>query len=115
MLINYFDSIFKELNILIDQNLLNYGSMFDNSIIAAVHKHKRHPSILKIKEKVKKRPFYFYHINPDKMLKILQDVDSKKGIQQGDTPVRIIKENKFTFSKILLEVFNFYIGNNSFP
>ena len=115
MFISYFDSIFKELNILIDQYLLNYGSMFDNSIIAAVHKHKRHLSILKIREKVKKRPFYFYHINPDKMLTILQDVDSKKGIQQGDTPVRITKENKFTLSKILLEVFNFYIGNNNFP
>ena len=51
---NYFNSIVKELNILIDQNLLYDASIFDDPIIAAVHKYKRHPSILKIKEKVKK-------------------------------------------------------------
>ena len=49
------------------------------------------------------------------MLKILQNIHSKKATQQGDIPVRIIKENKFTFSKILSEMFNFYIDNNSFP
>ena len=48
------------------------------------------------------------------MLKILQNIDSEKATQQGDIPVRIIKENKFTFSKILSEMFNFYIDNNTF-
>ena len=38
------------------------------------------------------------------MLKILQNIDSKKATQQGDIPVGIIKENKFTFFK-----FNFYL------
>ena len=47
---NYFNSIDDELSIPIDQNLLNDMSSFDDSIIAAVHKYKRHPSILKIKE-----------------------------------------------------------------
>ena len=52
--------------------------------------------ILKIKEKVKKHDlFSFYHVNPDKMLKILQNIDSKKAAQQG--------------------VFNFYIDSNTFP
>ena len=50
------------------------------------------------------------------MLKILQSFDSKKATQQGDIQkVRIIKENKFTFSKVLSEIFNFYIDNNTFP
>ena len=50
--------------------------------------------------------FSFYHVNLHKILKILQ----------GDIPVRIIKENKFTFSKILSEMFNFYNdSNNTFP
>ena len=51
---NYFNSIVKELNIPIDQNLLNDVSVFDDPITAAVHKYKRYPSILKTKEKVKK-------------------------------------------------------------
>ena len=59
--------------------------------------------------------FSFYHVNPDKMFKILQNVDSKNATQQVDIPVRIIKKIKFTFSKILSEMFNFYIDNNTFP
>ena len=46
----------------------------------------------------------FYHDN----------IDVKKATQQGDIPVRIIKKNKFTFTKILSEMFNFYIDNNTF-
>ena len=113
---NYFNSIVEELNIPIDQNLLNDASLFDDPIIAAIHKYKRHPSILKIKEQLKKDDlFSFYHVNPDKMLKIIENTDSKKATQHGDIPVRIIKENKFIFSKVLSEIFNFYIDNNTFP
>ena len=57
---------------------------------------------------------FFNHVNPDKMLKIPQNTDSKKVTQQGGIPIRIIKENKFTFSKLLSEMFNFYIDNNTF-
>ena len=48
---NYFNSIVEELNIPIDQNLLNDASLFDDPIIAAVRKYKRHSSILKIKDR----------------------------------------------------------------
>ena len=97
---NYFNSIVKELNIPINQNLLNDASIFDDPVIAAAHMYERHPSILKIKEKVKKHDLFpFYHVNPDKMLNILQNIDSKKATQQGDIPVRIMKESKFTFFK----------------
>ena len=57
---NYFNSIVEELNIPIDQNLLNDASLFDDAIIAAVHKYERHPSILKIKEKLKKHDLFFF-------------------------------------------------------
>ena len=57
---NYFSSIVKELNIPIDQNLLNDASLFDNPIIAAIHKYERHPSILKIKEKLKNMTFFLF-------------------------------------------------------
>ena len=48
------------------------------------------------------------------MLKITENIDSKKATQQGDIPVRIIKENKFNFSKVWSEIFNSYIDNNIF-
>ena len=113
---NCFNSIVKKLDISIDQDLFNDASIFDDTIIAAVYKYKKCLSILKIKEKVKRHDlFSFYRVNPDKMLKILQNIDSKKATQQCDIPVRIIKENKFMFSKILSEMFHFYIDNNTFP
>ena len=59
--------------------------------------------------------FSFYQVNPDKISEILQNIDSEKATQQDDIPVRIIKENKYTFSKILSEMFNFYIDNDIFP
>ena len=95
--IDVFNNCFnKELNIYVGQNLLYDASIFDDPIIAAGHKYKRHPSILKIKVKVKKYDhFSFYHVNPDKCLKFS------------------IKENKFTFSKILSKMFNFYIDKYS--
>ena len=51
-----------------DQNLLNDASVFDDPITSGVHKHKRHLSILNIKEKVKKcELFSFDHVkNPPK-------------------------------------------------
>ena len=49
------------------------------------------------------------------MLKIIENIDSKKAAQHGNIPVRIIKENKFIFPKVLSEIFNFYIDNNTFP
>ena len=55
---NCFNSIVKELNVPIDQNLLNDASIFDDPIIAAVHKYRRHPSILKIKKTVKNMTFF---------------------------------------------------------
>ena len=95
---NYFNSIVEELNISIDQNVSNDASLFDDPIIAALHKYKRHPSVLKIKEQLKKYDvFSFYHVNPDKMLKIIENIDSKKATQHGDIPARIVKENKFIF------------------
>ena len=46
---NYFNSIVKEINILIEQNLSNNACIFDDPIIAAVYKYKKHPRILKLK------------------------------------------------------------------
>ena len=37
------------------------------------------------------------------MFKTLQNIHSKKDTKQDDIPVRIIKENKFTFSNFFLK------------
>ena len=86
---NYFSSIINELHTPIDQNLLHDTPIFDYPIIAPVRKCKRHPSILKIRKKLKKKydAFPFYHVDPNKLLKILQNTDSKNTTQQSHIPV----------------------------
>ena len=86
---NYFSSIANELHTPIDQNLLHDAPIFDYPIIAPVRKCKRHPSILKIRKKLKKKynAFPFYHVDPNKLLKILQNADSKNTTQQSHIPV----------------------------
>ena len=74
-----------------------------------MEKSKRRPNIHKTKEKFWKNDlFYFRHENCDnencdKILKIIQNLHSKKTTRQGDIPVRITKENKFVFSKLCLK------------
>ena len=59
---NYFSSIINELHTPIDQNLLHDAPIFDYPIIAPVRKCKRHPSILKIRKKLKKNMTLFLFI-----------------------------------------------------
>ena len=41
---------------------------------------------LKLRKRSKNMTFFsFYHVNPDKMLKILQNIDSKKASQEGES------------------------------
>ena len=93
---NFLNCTIKELKIPFDPSLLEDVSMIKDPILAAVRKCKKHPSIPKIKEMIRKMTFfYLHHKDCDKMLNILQTLDHKKASQQGDIPVRIMKENKF--------------------
>ena len=49
------------------------------------------------------------------MLKITQNLDSKKATQKEEgMPVGIMKENKFIFSKFSSQTFDFYLDSNAF-
>ena len=64
---SYFNSTVKKLNIPIRQNLLNDASAFDDHTITVVHTYERHPSVFKIKEKVKNMTsFLFIMLTPIK-------------------------------------------------
>ena len=57
---SYFNSTVKKLNTSIEQNLLNDASTFDDHTIAVVHTYERHPSVFKIKEKVKNMTSFLF-------------------------------------------------------
>ena len=100
---NYFNSVAKELNIAIDQNLLNYASMYDDPIKSAVHKYKRHPSSLKIKEKVKNMTFFLFIMStPIKCLKFSTILTLKK------LPSKVISESE-SYNEINSLFQNFYL------
>ena len=82
--------------------------MIEDPILSAVQKYRKHPSIHKIKQMIRKNYLFgFHHEDCDKMLAVLQNLDCKKATQQGDIPVIIIKENKFAFSQFLSQIFIF--------
>ena len=86
----------------------NCFNSYFNPIIAALHKYKRHPSILKIKEKGKNMTlFLLIMFTPIKYLKLSKILTLRRLLSKGDIPVRIIKENKFTFSKCYLRCLTF--------
>ena len=54
---NFFNCTIKELKIPFDPSLLEDVSMIKDAILAAVRKCKKHPSIPKIKEMIRKMTF----------------------------------------------------------
>ena len=112
----FFGNIIKNLNISINSEVLEDVSMIQDPIIAAIEKYKRHPSMLKIKKKVRvKNYFDFKHIDDKKMAEVLKDLNAKKAKQENDIPIKLIKENIELFSSVLSRVFNFCIDKASFP
>ena len=112
---NFFNSILKNLKIPTYENLLRYVSMNFSS----QQKLKRHPNIQKIKESSgKMTSFYFRHENCDnknceKILKIIQNLHSKKATRQG-LPLESQRKTNLFFQNFCLKslvfvmtVFNF--------
>ena len=66
--------------------------MIQDRIIAAIEKHLRHPSILKIKKHIRVEScFDFKHIDDKKVAEILKVLNAKKAKQENDIPIKLIK------------------------
>ena len=64
----FFGNITKNLNISVNSDVLEVVSMIKYPIIAAIEKHKQHPSILKIKKHISVENYFdFKHIDDKKM------------------------------------------------
>ena len=90
--------------------------MIQDPIIAAIEKHKQHPSILIVRKHIRVENYFdFKHIDDQKIAEILKDLNAKKVKQENDFPIKLIKENIEIFSSVLSRMFNFYIAKPPFP
>ena len=75
-------------------------------ILKAIKKYEKHPSITRIKKKVKVEPFSFKYITPEWFKTNLQKLNAKKSVQPSDIPTKIAKANSDIIVLFLPRDFN---------
>ena len=92
----YFGNIVQNLAI---DGLTNISS--DNETVTlrkAIEKYQDHASIKVIRESIDTtKNFSFDLINPECIIKIINNLDTSKATQQGDIPTKIIKDKRHFF------------------
>ena len=74
----------------------------DDATPRAIVNCRKHPSILVIKEKCKKRkPFNFSHVMPEEIFKEIKQFDASKAAQETDIPAKVVKENADIFANFM--------------
>ena len=96
----------------IDSNLVEITEDLNNSdpVLKAIKKYEKHPSIIKIKEKMKNKNmcFFFSFVTKETILYKLRKLNPKRACEESDIPVKIIKQsldiasNFFAVTSIIL-------------
>ena len=92
--------------------------LFTDPVILALEKHKDHPSIMPIKNKMTSMDnpkFCFRFVSLNDTLKRVNKLNRKKASQATDILVKIIKENKDVMSFYVFHNFNNGLSSCSFP
>ena len=80
-------------NLRIDSDVVEFTKSLNISdpVLKAIRKYEKHPSIIKIKEKMKKKnmPFYFSFVTKETILHELRNENACRG---SDIPVKMINE-----------------------
>ena len=91
-----FNTFFSNItqNIQVDSNLVEITKNLKSSdpVLKAIKKYENHPSIIKMKEKLKNKnmSFSFSFIIKETILSKLRKLNPKKACQESDVPVKII-------------------------
>ena len=80
-------------------------------------KYVKHPSIIKIKEKMKSKnmSFSLSFVTKETILNELHKLNPKKACQKSDLPVRVIKENVDIVCNFVYNNFNNSVFSSNFP
>ena len=108
-----FDSFFSNItqNLKLDRNLVEITENLNISdpVIKVIKKYEKHPTIIKIKEKMKNKnmSFSFRFATKETILNELGKLNPKKAYQESDIPVKIINENLDIVSNLFTITSNF--------
>ena len=90
-----------------------------NSIEEIVNKYKKHPSIVKIKDKVgsvlSEQKFKFDAVSISNVMSEIDYLDTNKSVPFGSIPGKIVKKCKHLISKKVTELFNQHINTSICP
>ena len=86
-------------------------------VTKAIKKYEKHPSAIKMKEKVKNKnmSFSFNFVTKETILNEFLKLNPKKVCQESDIPVKLIKENLDIVSNFVYSNFNSSLFNSNFP
>ena len=106
----YFETVTDLLNLF---ELIGESVDSNNKIEQIIAKFSEHPSILKIKQKVKiNRKSSFHFVSEDTVKKVVKNLPSDKAIA-GEIPFDILKNSEFCFSE-LTKCINKAFNDNKF-
>ena len=117
----------KELNDLFSTIVMNLGISRPNDFdplsenirdktIQAIVKYRDHPSIVAIKNKCNRTPYFIFpNVSAEEITKEIRKLDPSRASHDNDIPTKIIKENADIFSKFICMSVNHSIDNNIFP
>ena len=99
---NFFSNIVSDLKI---PDYCNYlPQKHTCSLSTIIETFEKHPSILNIKKRKLDSVFSFRKTTQEEVLKVIKDLNTKKGSQTSDTPTKIIRLNSDIFSYLIYNI-----------
>ena len=113
---NVFINTIKNLNIEeVEDNLTPFDNIED-PIFKIIKKYESHPSILKIKTKIKIiDKFYFEKVTEVDIEKEILQLDNTKSTPSNSIPTKLFKENIDLYSDIITKMYNKSVHTSTFP
>ena len=113
---DFFSTVVDKLNIAINDDHISETSSSD-PVWASIERFSKRPSILNIKKRMGNisPKFKFQYVDQNQISKEIQNLNSKKAMQQNDIPVKLLKENNDSFSYVIYHNFNNPIYEYCFP
>ena len=113
---NFFFNIVQNLDISRISNEVHFINRIEDRTLKAILKHRKHPSIVAIRNKCKnKGSFSFVGVEKKEIEKEILKLDANKASQNSDIPIKLLKENVDIFSDFVCTSFNSSINMSKFP
>ena len=112
---DYFSASVNSLNINENKFIMNTADHIHDPVERALHQFKVHPSILKIKERVRGVKFSFLNVSNEEILREINGLNPKKANTSNSIPINNLKDNADITEKSLHKIINDDISNSYFP